>query len=177
MSGKVYDCTLFLHLHPGGAESILINAGTDCTEEFDTIHSKKGWKMLEDYYIGNVITDDTASCDDHCEQHDDVENQDEVYSGLTSLHPKKWSSFSLIERREIGADTIVLRFALPSPHHVLGLPVGQHIVLSAKIDGKLCIRAYTPITSDFDIGHVDFLVKVYHRDVNPDYHVSALEQS
>uniref|UniRef100_A0A0E0QK48 Cytochrome b5 heme-binding domain-containing protein n=1 Tax=Oryza rufipogon TaxID=4529 RepID=A0A0E0QK48_ORYRU len=31
--GHVYDCTAFLKDHPGGADSILINAGTDCTEE------------------------------------------------------------------------------------------------------------------------------------------------
>uniref|UniRef100_A0A2N9HH94 Nitrate reductase n=1 Tax=Fagus sylvatica TaxID=28930 RepID=A0A2N9HH94_FAGSY len=48
----VYDCTRFLKDHPGGADSILINSGTDCTEEFDAIHSDKAKKMLEDYRIG-----------------------------------------------------------------------------------------------------------------------------
>jgi nitrate reductase (NAD(P)H) len=35
---KVYNATKFLDDHPGGAESILINAGTDCTDEFEAIH-------------------------------------------------------------------------------------------------------------------------------------------
>ena len=54
--GHVYDCTRFLKDHPGGTDSILINAGTDCTEEFDAIHSDKAKKMLEDYRIGELIT-------------------------------------------------------------------------------------------------------------------------
>lgn len=51
---RVYDCTPFLKDHPGGADSILINAGSDCSEEFDAIHSLKAWKMLDKYYIGQL---------------------------------------------------------------------------------------------------------------------------
>ncbi|CAH1766136.1 10827_t:CDS:2 [Entrophospora sp. SA101] len=34
VENKVYDCTKYLNDHPGGLDSILINAGSDCTEEF-----------------------------------------------------------------------------------------------------------------------------------------------
>ncbi|KAG6388732.1 hypothetical protein SASPL_150164 [Salvia splendens] len=61
--GHVYDCTRFLKYHPGGADSILINAGTDCTEEFDAIHSDKAKKLLENYRIGELITTGYASVD------------------------------------------------------------------------------------------------------------------
>jgi len=54
VNNRVYDCTEFLRLHPGGADSILINAGTDSSEEFDAIHSVKAWKMLDKYYIGQL---------------------------------------------------------------------------------------------------------------------------
>lgn len=54
VNNRVYDCTEFLRLHPGGADSILINAGTDSSEEFDAIHSIKAWKMLDKYYIGQL---------------------------------------------------------------------------------------------------------------------------
>lgn len=37
---------------------------------------------------------------------------------------------------------------------------GQHIYLSAKIDGKLVVRPYTPVSSDDDKGFVDLVVKV-----------------
>ncbi|KAI3761857.1 hypothetical protein L1987_52279 [Smallanthus sonchifolius] len=54
--GHIYDCTAFLKYHPGGRDSILINAGTDCTEEFDAIHSDKAKKLLEEYRVGELIT-------------------------------------------------------------------------------------------------------------------------
>lgn len=37
---------------------------------------------------------------------------------------------------------------------------GQHIYLSAKIDGNLVVRPYTPVSSDDDQGFVDLVVKV-----------------
>jgi nitrate reductase (NAD(P)H) len=57
VTNKVYDATRFLKDHPGGADSILLSAGTDCTEEFEAIHSKKAWKMLDEYYIGQLRPD------------------------------------------------------------------------------------------------------------------------
>lgn len=37
---QVYDVTSYIDDHPGGAESILLNAGVDCTEEFMGVHSQ-----------------------------------------------------------------------------------------------------------------------------------------
>ena len=44
--------------------------------------------------------------------------------------------------------------------HILGLPVGQHIYLTVKIDGNLIIRPYTPVSSDDDKGFMDLVIKV-----------------
>ncbi|TRY85704.1 hypothetical protein DNTS_013248 [Danionella cerebrum] len=51
----------------------------------------------------------------------------------------------LIEKEDINHDTKRFRFGLPSLSHVLGLPIGQHVYLSAKVNGSLVIRAYTPV--------------------------------
>lgn len=51
---KVYDCTKFIPIHPGGTTAILINAGTDCSEEFNAIHSDKAKKRLATFYIGDL---------------------------------------------------------------------------------------------------------------------------
>ena len=48
VKNKVYDCTEYLELHPGGIDSITINAGADATEDFEAIHSLKATKMLGD---------------------------------------------------------------------------------------------------------------------------------
>ncbi|XP_063479062.1 NADH-cytochrome b5 reductase 3 isoform X2 [Symphalangus syndactylus] len=75
----------------------------------------------------------------------------------------------LIDREIISHDTRRFRFALPSPQHILGLPVGQHIYLSARIDGNLVIRPYTPVSSDDDKGFVDLVIKVYFKDTHPKF--------
>jgi cytochrome-b5 reductase len=75
----------------------------------------------------------------------------------------------LIEKEIINHDTRRLRFELPSPAHVLGLPIGQHIFLTARINGELVIRPYTPVSSDDDQGFVDLVVKVYFKNVHPKF--------
>ncbi|XP_056382563.1 NADH-cytochrome b5 reductase 2 [Hyla sarda] len=71
----------------------------------------------------------------------------------------------LIEKQEISHDTKKFRFGLPSSEHILGLPIGQHVYLSAKVNGSLVVRAYTPVSSDEVKGYVDLVVKVYYKNV------------
>jgi len=52
---------------------------------------------------------------------------------------------------------------------MLNLLPGQHIYLSAKIDGKLVVRPYTPVSSDDDKGCVDLVIKV-RRTQHPPCH-------
>ncbi|KAI8919924.1 hypothetical protein DFJ77DRAFT_526951 [Powellomyces hirtus] len=59
------------------------------------------------------------------------------------------------------SDLVSYRFALPTPDSVLGLPTGQHISISAEINGKEITRSYTPTSSDEEKGHFDLLIKSY----------------
>jgi cytochrome-b5 reductase len=56
---------------------------------------------------------------------------------------------------------------------MLGLPIGQHIQLYAKIDNKDVMRSYTPISSDNDKGFFDLLIKSYPTG-NISKHVAGL---
>lgn len=85
------------------------------------------------------------------------------------VDPNEKYQLPLIEKEEISHDTRKFRFGLPSENHILGLPVGQHIHLSAKINDELVIRAYTPVTSDDDKGYVDLVIKVYKKNVHPKF--------
>jgi len=87
----------------------------------------------------------------------------------TLLDPNEKYYLPLIEKEEISHDTRRFRFGLPSPNHVLGLPVGQHIHLIATINEELIIRAYTPVSSDDNKGYVDLVIKVYKRNVHPKF--------
>jgi len=83
---------------------------------------------------------------------------------ITLLNPDEKYPLELVKKEIISHDTRNFVFALPSAHHILGLPVGKHVYLSAKVDGKLCVRPYTPVTSDDDKGHMDLVVKVYFKN-------------
>eukprot|EP00850_Spirogloea_muscicola_P009636 SM000054S18122 [mRNA] locus=s54:728439:731848:+ [translate_table: standard] len=185
--GKVYDCTKFLEDHPGGAESILINAGTDATDEFDAIHSAKAKAMLQDYYIGELVLeqelDNGAALElaQNGTQELTVKDLESVSPAikvapvateaapLVALDPKRRIPFVLKEVEKLSHDVRRFRFALPSEKHVLGLPVGKHMFLSATVGGKFLMRAYTPTSSDGDAGYFDLVVKIYFSGISPHF--------
>merc|ERR1712026_474825 len=88
---------------------------------------------------------------------------------ITLEDPNTKYALKLIKKEVVSHDTRRFVFELPSPNHILGLPVGQHIYLSAKINGSLVVRPYTPVTSDEDLGHMDLVVKVYFKNVHPKF--------
>ena len=155
VNNKVYDCTEYLDLHPGGADSILINAGEDATEDFVAIHSTKATKMLEKFYVGDL--DESSLAEDAGIE----ERICEKTGRKIALDPKHKQAFVLQKKTVLSRDSFELNFALQSPEHVLGLPTGKHIFLSGEVKGEMVMRRYTPITSDYDIGHVKFVIKAY----------------
>ena len=69
----------------------------------------------------------------------------------------------LVEKQDVSTNTRRFRFELPSKDHILGLPVGQHVMVSC--DGGKTSRPYTPITNDQEKGFVDLMVKIYDQGV------------
>jgi NAD(P)H-flavin reductase len=49
-----------------------------------------------------------------------------------ALDPRKRQAFTLIEKEALSHNVRRFRFALQSPQHRFGLPVGKHIFLYAK---------------------------------------------
>ncbi|RLN08354.1 hypothetical protein C2845_PM11G24430 [Panicum miliaceum] len=173
--GHIYDCTGFLKDHPGGADSILINAGTDCTEEFDAIHSDKAHGLLEMYRVGELV----VTCSDYSPEssHADLKAIDEApaaavplpVSAVALANPREKVKCRLVDKKSLSYNVRLFRFALPSPDQKLGLPVGKHVYVCASIAGKLCMRAYTPTSSVDEVGHIELLIKIYFKDEDPKY--------
>ena len=173
VNNRVYDTTKFLEDHPGGAESILINAGSDSTEEFEAIHSLKATGMLEDYFIGNLGSSDVVTPDSSVRGgslftpppplEPIVEAGAAQETRQITLNPKEKIPLKLIEKEVLSHDVRRFRLALPTPDHILGLPVGKHMYLSANVGGKLVMRAYTPTSTDDEVGYVDLVIKVYEK--------------
>ncbi|CAK8566282.1 unnamed protein product [Lathyrus sativus] len=161
IDGHVYDCTHYLKDHPGGADSILINAGTDCTEEFQAIHSDKAKKMLDDYLIGVIVAtdgDDTGKV-----------LVTQMHNNVALTNPREKIPCKLVSKTSISHNVRIFRFALPYEDQPLGLPVGKHLFLCDTIEDKLCMRAFTPTSKVDEKGYFDLLVKIYFKGVHPKF--------
>jgi len=88
---------------------------------------------------------------------------------VTLEDPTVKYKLKLVKKEIVSHDTRRFRFALPSPDHILGLPVGQHVYLSATINDNLVVRPYTPVSSDDDVGYFELVIKVYFRNVHPKF--------
>jgi hypothetical protein len=142
---QVYDATPFLEEHPGGAESILISAGMDATDEFNSIHSSKAKAMLKDYYIGELVTPEqkaaalaagaangkaaaaaiTITADSSTNgvlangtaANGTAKAAAAAAGELVALDPRKKIAFKLAEKVELSHNVRLFRFALQSPEH------------------------------------------------------------
>ncbi|CAM6091220.1 unnamed protein product [Calypogeia fissa] len=78
------------------------------------------------------------------------------------LDPNEWKKFKLSKKIQVSHNVVKLRFDLPTPTSVLGLPIGQHVSCRGKdLQGEVVMKPYTPTTLDSDVGHFDLVVKVY----------------
>ena len=157
---KVYNGTPFLADHPGGG----LDPHTDCTTSSRrrgveaargllSRRARREWRRGGD---GSIAPPTTI----------DISDKPGMNGGAPiTLDPSKYVELPLIKKDCISHDTRLFRFALPSPQHMLGLPVGQHLFLRADIAGKKVMRAYTPL--DSGAGYVDFVIKVYFANVHP----------
>ncbi|KAG0244101.1 hypothetical protein B0O80DRAFT_419311 [Mortierella sp. GBAus27b] len=174
-AGKVYDCTPFLQEHPGGADSIVMNAGQDCTEDFDAIHSAKARELLAKYYIGELVETLPEPSGDSLVKSIPASLPTPSSSSLPSpvdttktfLDPKKWQDIALVEKIHLNHNTRLFRFAFGHPDQLLGLPLGNHVFLRVKTNDSVYIRAYTPTTLPDQKGHLDLVIKVYFKDTDP----------
>ncbi|KAF9480064.1 ferredoxin reductase-like protein [Pholiota conissans] len=97
------------------------------------------------------------------------------HTGRTKpLDPNAWKEFPLEQKIQVSPNTAIYRFKLPHIQDVLGLPVGQHISVTAEINGKDIVRSYTPISNDDDRGRFDLIIKTYEKG-NISKHVSQLK--
>mmetsp|Transcript_69563 Transcript_69563/g.77827 ORF Transcript_69563/g.77827 Transcript_69563/m.77827 type:complete len:888 (+) Transcript_69563:61-2724(+) len=156
INDRIYDCTKYLADHPGGMDSITINGGEDASEDFVAIHSAKATAMLEKFYVGDLKP--RAA---HEEEKKEDDTLVDAQGRKLALNPRKKTPFKLQNKEVLSRDSFMLDFALPTPDHVLGLPTGKHMFLSAKINGETILRRYTPISSNYDVGCVKFVIKAY----------------
>ena len=71
-------------------------------------------------------------------------------AGLTevpvALNPKKRIAFELAHKERLSHNVTQYRFALQSPQHKLGLPVGKHVFLYAMYAPAPCPNHFTVVS-------------------------------
>lgn len=86
------------------------------------------------------------------------------------LNPKKWVPLVCDAKIPLSHDTILLRLKLESDQHQCGLPVGYHLYLRGDShQGKKVMRAYTPSSLNGTLGAVEFVIKIYFPNDNPNF--------
>lgn len=80
------------------------------------------------------------------------------------LQSKVWSKAILTEKTRISADTKIFSFRLDHETQLVGLPVGQHLMLRLRdpVSREAIIRAYTPVSEGAERGKLHVLVKIYY---------------
>lgn len=84
-----------------------------------------------------------------------------AYNKRASIQSDKWNDFELIDKTVVSKNSAIYRFKLYRDEEILDIPVGHHLACQINVDGKNEVRYYTPISSQFDQGFFDILVKSY----------------
>ncbi|KNE97202.1 hypothetical protein PSTG_09464 [Puccinia striiformis f. sp. tritici PST-78] len=80
-----------------------------------------------------------------------------------ALIKNQFQNFRLASKKTVSPNTSIYRFALNNQNHYLGLPIGQHLLIQAEINGKQVQRMYTPVSSDDDKGYFELMIKTYEQ--------------
>ncbi|KAF4972719.1 hypothetical protein FZEAL_9547 [Fusarium zealandicum] len=91
------------------------------------------------------------------------------------LDPITYSSLPLKEKALITPNVYRFTFSLPKTDTVLGLPIGQHVVIKADIGGESVARSYTPVSNNADRGVLELVVKVYSDGKLTNGYLAGLE--
>lgn len=91
------------------------------------------------------------------------------------LKSTTFQSLPLVEKEILpGQGLVRLTFELPSPTAVLGLPIGQHVAIQAKIGEQTITRSYTPTSNNSDPGKLVLVIRIYDDGLLTGQYLSKL---
>ena len=87
---RAYDVTKFVPKHPGG-NMIHVNAGGECTALFESYHPLKARKVLEKFYVGDVLDDEDGEKEEEEDERGARRRTTSISTTTTSTKEKKQS--------------------------------------------------------------------------------------
>ena len=105
LRGRVYDVTKYVPYHPGGAEELLRGAGIDGTALFDQYHKWVNTDFLmKRCCVGVLVPEKAATAAT-------AAVAGEGKAEVAGKAADSWTTLSLVERAELSATSIMLRFS------------------------------------------------------------------
>ena len=114
--------------------------------------------MMQSYHVGSLDEASRAILADGAEVPSESQAPRDIF-----LQSKTWTKAILDSKKEISSDTRIFSFKLEHENQIIGLPVGQHLMMRLRdpVTREAIIRSYTPISEPTDKGVLHVLVKVY----------------
>ena len=92
------------------------------------------------------------------------------------LSPNVYQSLPLVQKEVLsGLNLVRLTFELPTPKMVLGLPIGKHVAIKAKVGDQVVTRSYTPTSNDRDPGVLVLVIRIYDDGLLTGGYLSTLQ--
>ena len=113
---------------------------------------------MQSYHVGSLDEASKAILADG----DEIPSESQAPRDIF-LQSRTWTKAVLASKKEISADTRIFSFNLEHENQIIGLPVGQHLMMRLRdpVTREAIIRSYTPISEPTDKGVLHVLVKVY----------------
>lgn len=77
-----------------------------------------------------------------------------------AIQPHKWTEFEIIKIDQVSTSTLLYTFRIPN-NQMLGMKVGQHIIVKQIKNSRVYTRQYTPISDINKRGVFEVLIKIY----------------
>jgi len=128
-----------------------------------TTDSENAKAMLIDYHIGTLDKASQALLANEVETPAESTPKREVF-----LQHRTWTKAILTAKRNVSHDSKIFTFDLEHAEQILGLPVGQHLMMRLRdpVTREAILRAYTPLSTNSTRGKLDVLIKVYRATQN-----------
>ncbi|EWM20573.1 nitrate reductase [Nannochloropsis gaditana] len=138
IKGLVYNVTPYLKEHPGGVGAIVMNGGKDATEDFEAIHSRTAWRMLDKYLVG-VLSPSSPGTSSPPSLRTSGGAPASIPAAKVALQGKgKKLKCKLLEKEYAAPDVLRLKFALPHGNATLGETGDEavHACLQGRCQGS-----------------------------------------
>lgn len=93
--GKVYDVSSFMAAHPGGSSQLLLGAGRDATQVFESYHKTETISFAKKFYVGDLVSNELPTFPEQSAFQKTLRDRVGKYFSSTKQDPK-WAPWMFV---------------------------------------------------------------------------------